>query len=127
MAAHVHAENMKLFAEDAMKTDKPWYQWEYDNGAGWQQLRQLPSWGETILYRRRPEKTPDIIYYVNVAHAGQGFNTHYTADLAEKAITRELLQLLGCVAVVRFEFDGDTKELLRANVIRNYKHGRDDR
>lgn len=28
MAAHPHAENMRLYAEDAAETDKPWERWE---------------------------------------------------------------------------------------------------
>ena len=51
---HFHAENMKLYAEDAMTTNEPWKLWEvwvYDE---WNPLSKNPEWGTDRLYRRKP-------------------------------------------------------------------------
>jgi len=59
---HKHAENMKLFAEDALETDKPWERWEHrqrklDETLGtWNPCRQLPAWTLDADYRRKPQK-----------------------------------------------------------------------
>lgn len=53
--AHVHAENMRLYAEDAAKTDEPWTLWQSDNGLGeWIDQKRHPSWLIEANYRRKP-------------------------------------------------------------------------
>lgn len=54
---HIHAENMRLYAEDAMETDKPWERWEYSIPAffnRFQGCNQQPSWEPSTQYRRKP-------------------------------------------------------------------------
>lgn len=54
--AHIHAEFMKQYAEDAAETDEPWRRWEHwekVNGR-WFSLHGHPSWHETKRYRRKP-------------------------------------------------------------------------
>ena len=54
MNAHIHAENMRLYAEDATKTDKPWELWEFKSLGmeDWQTLESNPTWGFATEYRR---------------------------------------------------------------------------
>ncbi len=52
---HVHAEAMRAYAEDAMKTDTPWKLWEYSSTHGsnvWHPLTRHPLWGMNQKYRR---------------------------------------------------------------------------
>jgi len=53
---HPHAENMRLYAEDAMETDKPWERWEYESHmlGGWKPVACHPYWEQDIRYRRKP-------------------------------------------------------------------------
>jgi len=53
---HIHAENMALYAEDAMITDKPWELWEtrYTGGI-WRDLQPNPRWLTDYEYRRKPK------------------------------------------------------------------------
>ena len=55
MNAHIHAENMRLYAEDATKTDKPWELWEFKSFGmeDWQTLNSNPTWGFATEYRRK--------------------------------------------------------------------------
>lgn len=57
--AHKHAHNMKLYAEDAAETPKPWLRWEAGaaNVAGirWQPLDNNPLWARNTEYRRKPK------------------------------------------------------------------------
>ena len=54
---HKHAELMKLYAEDAMETDKPWERWESKTpkGCDWFQLDDHPFWFVRQKYRRKPK------------------------------------------------------------------------
>lgn len=53
--SHVHAENMRLYAEDAAKTDKPWTLWQHDSTQlEWVDLKRHPSWMIKTNYRRKP-------------------------------------------------------------------------
>lgn len=62
--AHPHAESMKLYAEDAAETDKPWERWEFrrpgsKRGNCWVSFTGLgdqphPSWSDGCEYRRKP-------------------------------------------------------------------------
>lgn len=58
MNAHIHAENMRLYAEDATKTDKPWELWEFISFGmeDWQTLNSNPTWGFATEYRRKVEE-----------------------------------------------------------------------
>ena len=60
MNAHIHAENMRLYAEDATKTDKPWELWEFISFGmeDYQTLKTNPNWGFATEYRRKI-KEPD--------------------------------------------------------------------
>lgn len=54
---HRHAENMRLYAEDAVETDRPWERWE-KRGAGtlsWMPVVGNPTWDTSFEYRRRPK------------------------------------------------------------------------
>ena len=55
MNAHIHAENMQLYAEDAAKTAKPWELWEFISFGmeDWQTLDSNPNWGFATEYRRK--------------------------------------------------------------------------
>lgn len=57
---HPHAENMRLFAEDAAETDKPWQRWEFKTPAakGWGNLHQSPMWDRDTEYRRKQITKP---------------------------------------------------------------------
>jgi len=56
MPAHIHAELMKQYAEDALTTDKPWELWECKGPKSneWDNLRIGPTWYECHQYRRKP-------------------------------------------------------------------------
>lgn len=51
---HPHAENMVLYAKDALETDKPWDRWEY-HFHGWRPCVAHPNWDDNTLYRRKPQ------------------------------------------------------------------------
>ena len=55
MSAHIHAELMKQYAEDAMVTDKPWELWEVLGMAQYLPLYAHPSWHDEATYRRKPK------------------------------------------------------------------------
>ena len=56
MPAHPHAENMRLYAEDAAETDKPWERWEGRSPViDWIPLTGNPPWNEVAEYRRKPK------------------------------------------------------------------------
>ena len=54
---HKHADNMKLYWEDAMETDKPWERWEmkyiHPRSRGWDVLGSNPKWDTDFEYRRK--------------------------------------------------------------------------
>ena len=54
---HPHAENMRLYAEDAAETETPWERWECAQvvGLGWRSLNNHPLWETDYLYRRKPQ------------------------------------------------------------------------
>lgn len=58
---HKHAKLMMMYAEDALKTDKPWELWECntandDCGEIWVEFHFHPYWGDSTRYRRKPKK-----------------------------------------------------------------------
>ena len=55
---HIHAASMKLYAEDAAETDKPWERWEARHlfskpGLGWCKCVDNPGWSNSFEYRRK--------------------------------------------------------------------------
>ena len=54
--AHVHAELMVQYAQDAAETDSPWERWEVKiNNGEWCELNGNPNWVEDWGYRRKPQ------------------------------------------------------------------------
>lgn len=51
--AHVHADAMVQYAEDAKKHDNPWERWEYNDGRGWHACPSHPYWFPEHVYRRK--------------------------------------------------------------------------
>lgn len=55
--AHIHADTMAQYAEDAKKYNEPWKMWQYDHPdhAGvWIDCDSHPSWATDLVYRRKP-------------------------------------------------------------------------
>lgn len=52
--AHVHAETMAQYAEDAKKYNEPWKFWQYDHADSWIDCTSHPSWVIDRVYRRKP-------------------------------------------------------------------------
>ena len=57
MTAHKHAENMRLYAQDAAETDTPWERWEWREfgDQSFIQCVQHPSWRDSYEFRRKPQ------------------------------------------------------------------------
>ena len=57
MSKHPHAENMKLYAKDAAKSDKPWEKWEtkFKRDNYWLTLHKNPDWNTEKDYRHIDE------------------------------------------------------------------------
>lgn len=55
MTAHIHAENMRLYAEDALETETPWERWEFKFGCDgdWLPVTEHPVWDTRSEYRRK--------------------------------------------------------------------------
>lgn len=55
-SGHIHAESMKLYAEDAAETEKPWERWQTRmEGVGdWVSLAVPAVWHTDKEYRRKP-------------------------------------------------------------------------
>ena len=51
---HPHAENMKLYAENAAVNEKPWELWEFFYSGGWRDCIYHPEWDQERQYRRKP-------------------------------------------------------------------------
>lgn len=58
--AHIHFENMRLYAEDASNNNEPWKSWEYkpNTREGWTDSKKHPVWGEDVEYRRKAVTVP---------------------------------------------------------------------
>ena len=85
---HIHAENMRLYAEDAARTDEPWLLWESQDeelGHSWATETFNPTWSLNRQYRRKPTKEKQ---WVNLyLHSGGELthgDTHFTKDSADK-------------------------------------------
>ena len=60
MAKHIHAENMALYAQDAMETPRPWERWQYQTesmqeGDVWNNCFPNLSFDGSYKYRRKPK------------------------------------------------------------------------
>lgn len=55
MAAHIHAELMALYAQDALETDKPWERWQFRNDKShpWTNCISYVAFCEASQYRRK--------------------------------------------------------------------------
>jgi len=51
---HPHAENMKLYAENAAVNERPWELWEFFYNGGWRGCIYHPEWDQKKQYRRKP-------------------------------------------------------------------------
>lgn len=52
--AHIHAELMAQYAEDAKQHDEPWELWQHDASGTWVDCVSHPSWCSNTQYRRKP-------------------------------------------------------------------------
>ena len=52
---HLHAENMRLYALDALETDEPWTRWQVKSQTDWNKLSSSPGWLINCKYRRKPK------------------------------------------------------------------------
>lgn len=56
MPAHIHAELMIQYGQDALTTETPWELWEYELPLYiWNSLDDHPIWHKDIKYRRKPK------------------------------------------------------------------------
>ncbi len=57
---HPHADNMALFAMDALETNRPWERWEVWNSLfqRWENLACSPRWNPNLHYRRKGDSKP---------------------------------------------------------------------
>lgn len=56
--SHLHAENMKMYAEDAMISPEPWKMWQsrkLDSNIPYKDCVTHPHWLEEFEYRRKPK------------------------------------------------------------------------
>ena len=52
--AHIHAELMAQYAEDAKQHDEPWELWQHGDHETWTSCTTHPSWFSDRFYRRKP-------------------------------------------------------------------------
>ena len=65
MTAHKHAENMRLYAEDAAEIDRPWERWECRSSqeAEWDDAFTChPNWSRSLQYRRKQPATKIVTF-----------------------------------------------------------------
>jgi len=84
---HPHAENMRLYAEDAAKSAKPWENWQWLNMLGdWQDCLKHPCWITHQQYRRKPKTvTKWCIIWQNL-HTKEFSGSPYKYDSANEAL-----------------------------------------
>lgn len=98
MNKHPHAELMKLYAEDAMTTNKPWQLWVYRNRADahWSRCTSSPIWSEAYEYKRSPKKVfiQGIGFHqpYNPSAAVDAEDKFYTISISGKGIVTEELR-----------------------------------
>lgn len=96
---HPHAENMRLYAEDAASCEKPWEKWEFRAempSAAWVNLRHHPRWELYGSYRRK--RVPRVVW-VNEYTDGQfgGVQESYEDAAAandNRAVVRKFVEVL---------------------------------
>ena len=69
--AHIHAELMAQYAEDAKQHDEPWELWQHGDDETWTSCTTHPGWFSDHSYRRKP-RTIQIGDY-EVPETLQGF------------------------------------------------------
>ena len=52
--AHIHAELMAQYAEDAKQYDEPWELWQHGDNGVWTRCTCHPGWFTDHYYRRKP-------------------------------------------------------------------------
>lgn len=52
--AHIHAELMAQYAEDAKQHDEPWKLWQHDASGTWIDCVSHPGWCSDSQYRHKP-------------------------------------------------------------------------
>ena len=84
MNKHPPAELMKLYAEDAMTTPKPWDLWVYRNRADahWSRCTSSPIWSEAYEYKRSPKKV-----FIEGVGFCQPYDPSATIDAEDKFYT----------------------------------------
>jgi len=83
MNPHPHAENMRLYAEDAAETDTPWRLWEVKarNGQIWGQIYGHPAWDEDAEYRRKQKPLECWVYVSDEGlRVGAAYGTKEAAE-----------------------------------------------
>lgn len=64
MTGYVHAQNMLLFAQDALTHSEPWLLWESCESRtlrdgvwkdDWEVLEEMPDWHPNVQYRRKAQ------------------------------------------------------------------------
>jgi hypothetical protein len=53
-SAHLHADKMKLYAQDAAETEKPWLRWEFHTDDDTRSCIHHPGWADEFIYTRKP-------------------------------------------------------------------------
>jgi hypothetical protein len=53
---HPHVDRMFEYAEDALKTERPWERWQIRILNDWFDIVTHPEWNEFVEYRRKPDQ-----------------------------------------------------------------------
>ena len=102
--AHPHAENMRLYAEDAAETDEPWERWEHQTWVSlnalseWKPLSDHPEWHTDYWYRRITQSIK-VEGWANIYPDGVVGEMHCT----EHAAIRHAIP--GCIARKHITFE----------------------
>lgn len=67
--AHIHAELMRQYAEDAMESDTPWENWEFfsEEKQKFVHLGKNPKWEVNTQYRRKEKYKVEVDENLNTA------------------------------------------------------------
>lgn len=84
---HPHADNMRMYAEDAAKTNKPWKNWQYTSyeNTQWRECAQHPQWSLSFKYRRKPKMATKWCIMWQHKMSGTISSSSYLYDSAEDA------------------------------------------
>lgn len=95
MAKHIHAELMKQYAEDAMKSQEPWDLWltRKNGDCNWVRCTSNPVWSECYEYKRRASSVmvgniefPEPYMPFELINSEDMF---YTISVSDKGLTTE--------------------------------------